>query len=116
MCDRFLDSTIAYQGRTIPEQNIRQIHKLTTSRFREGGFFPDLTFLLTLDPNESAKRILARHESNVFDNQSLSEFVKIQNNFLEIAKKVPDRVKTVSTDGAKEETFVKIQNIIDKAL
>ena len=58
LCDRFIDSTIAYQGygRGINLNKIKMLNDLAT-----GGLYPDVTFLLQLDVNSSIERLKSRY-------------------------------------------------------
>tara|TARA_Y100000591_G_scaffold251923_1_gene223424 strand:- start:357 stop:1001 length:645 start_codon:yes stop_codon:yes gene_type:complete len=83
ICDRFIDSTIAYQvyGKKINLNFINNIHKYILD-----GLKPDITFLLKVSKNSSRKRLKKRKTKNRYDNFSQSFYSKVQNSFLKIAK------------------------------
>ena len=83
ICDRFVDSTIAYQvyGKKIKLNFINNIHKYILD-----GLKPDITFLLKVSKNSSRKRLKKRKTKNRYDNFSQSFYSKVQNSFLKIAK------------------------------
>ena len=88
LCDRFIDSTIAYQGygRGIDLNKIKMLNDLAT-----GGLYPDVTFLLQLDVNSSIERLKSRYlnsESKLdrIENENKSFYRKIFDGYNEISK------------------------------
>ena len=83
ICDRFVDSTIAYQvyGKKVDVNFIKNIHKHILGNLR-----PDLTFVLKVSSNSSKKRLLKRKSKNRYDNFAQSFYDNAQNSFLKIAK------------------------------
>ena len=83
ICDRFVDSTIAYQiyGKKVNKIFIENIHKFILK-----GIKPNLTFILKVSSNSSKKRLSKRKNKNRYDKFAKSFYVKAQNSFLKIAK------------------------------
>ena len=83
ICDRFTDSTLAYQvyGKKINSNFINHIHK-----FILDGIKPNITFVLKVSSLSSRKRLLKRRSKNRYDNFAQSFYKKAQNSFLKIAK------------------------------
>ena len=83
ICDRFIDSTIAYQvyGKNVKKSFIDSIHKYIL-----GGIKPNLVFVLKVQANSSKKRLKARKIKNRYDNFPQSFYSKAQKSFLKIAK------------------------------
>ena len=83
ICDRFTDSTLAYQvyGKKINLNFINHIHK-----FILDGIKPNLTFVLKVSSLSSRKRLLKRRSKNRYDNFAQSFYNKAQKSFLKIAK------------------------------
>ena len=83
ICDRFIDSTIAYQvyGKNVKKSFIDNIHKYIL-----GGLKPNLVFVLKVDANSSKKRLKTRKIKNRYDNFPQSFYSKAQKSFLKIAK------------------------------
>jgi dTMP kinase len=83
ICDRFTDSTLAYQtfGKKVNKDFINNIHKHILN-----GVKPNITFLLKVSPNSSRKRLEKRKSKNRYDNFSQSFYNKAQKSFLKIAK------------------------------
>ena len=83
ICDRFVDSTIAYQvfGKKVNYNFVKNIHKIIL-----GNLKPDLTFVLKVSSESSRKRLLKRRTKNRYDNFAKSFYQKAQKSFVEIAK------------------------------
>ena len=83
ICDRFTDSTLAYQvyGKKININFINNIHK-----FILDGIKPNITFILKVSSNSSRKRLKKRQSKNRYDNFAQSFYTKAQKSFLKIAK------------------------------
>jgi dTMP kinase len=92
LCDRFLDSTRAYQGAAgvLPPDYIAGVETIAID-----GLMPDLTFLLDLPVEEGLKRANARRETSAVADRFEKESIKIQESrrraYLAIAVKEPDR-------------------------
>ncbi len=84
ICDRFIDSTIAYQvfGKKVNINFINNIHK-----FILNGIKPNLTFVLKVSSQSSRKRLLKRKTKNRYDNFPQIFYNSVQKAFLKIAKK-----------------------------
>ena len=83
ICDRFVDSTIAYQvyGKKVKPEFIKKIHNVIL-----GNLKPNITFVLKVNPGSSKRRLLKRKSKNRYDNFSQSFYSKAQKTFLKIAK------------------------------
>ena len=83
ICDRFIDSTIAYQvyGRKVKKTFIDNVHKFILQ-----GVKSNLTFVLKVSSNSSKQRLKKRKTKNRYDNFPQSFYTKAQNSFLKIAK------------------------------
>ncbi|MBA1338844.1 MAG: dTMP kinase [Pelagibacterales bacterium] len=83
ICDRFIDSTFAYQvyGKKVNKSFIDNIHS-----FILRGIKPNLVFILKVSSNSSKIRLKNRKTKNRYDNFSQSFYTEAQNSFLKIAK------------------------------
>ncbi len=83
ICDRFIDSTIAYQvyGKKVKRSFIDSIHKVILQNVK-----PDLTFILKVSSQSSKLRLKKRKTKNRYDNFSKSFYSKAQKAFIKIAK------------------------------
>ena len=83
ICDRFTDSTLAYQvyGKNVNINFINNIHKFILGKNK-----PNLTFVLKVSTETSKKRLKKRKTKNRYDNFAQNFYSKAQNSFLKIAK------------------------------
>lgn len=102
ICDRYLDSSLAYQGgaRGLGVDNILNVNMFATE-----NTFPDLTLLFDITPEEGLKRIAtnASREVNRLDLEKLEFHHKVRNTFLELAKKYPERYVIIDASKSREE-------------
>jgi dTMP kinase len=84
ICDRFVDSTFAYQvyGKKVNKKLIDTIHSFILNNAK-----PDLTFILKVNINKAMKRINKRKTKNRYDEFSVQFYKNVQNAFIKIAKK-----------------------------
>ena len=83
ICDRFIDSTLAYQvyGKKVNRNFINNIHKHILD-----GIKPNITFVLKVSSKISRNRLKKRRSRNRYDNFAQSFYTKAQKSFLKIAK------------------------------
>jgi len=118
LCDRFTDSTIAYQGygRGIPLDTIRNLDGLLCR-----GVFPDLTLLLDIDPETAAQRTGSRNRAALqnetrFEKEGLEFFRRVRQGYLEIAGQQPARVRVVDAGKSISEVHEQVSRAIDEFL
>ena len=114
ICDRFYDSTYAYQG-VAHNLGIDKMKKL--KKIIIGDIEPDVTFVLDIDPKLGLKRSLDRpNEENRFENYDIDFHNSIRNAFLEIAKKNKDRCVIVDASLNEKEINNLIINVINNLI
>lgn len=90
LCDRYLDSSLAYQGgaRGLGIDNVLNVNMFATE-----GTFPDLTLLFDIEPELGLARIAknAEREVNRLDLEKLEFHHGVRKTFLSLAKRYPDR-------------------------
>ncbi len=113
ICDRFTDSTIAYQGygRGLNINKIREIERLSID-----DFTPDLTFILDIDARAGLARSNARlmAENNTedrFERMDMDFHEKLRKGFLEIARNNDARCHIINAAQSIDEIFSEIKNI-----
>jgi dTMP kinase len=95
VCDRFSDSSVAYQGvaRGLGIQRVEELCDLAT-----GGLWPDLTILLRIDPDRAAQRI-GRRTADRFEEEGIQLQRLVAVGYDEVARRNPQRVRVVEADG-----------------
>ena len=98
VCDRFSDSSIAYQGaaRGLGTERVEEICDLAT-----GGVWPDLTILLRIDPTLAAKRI-GRRKADRFEEEGIELQRRVADGYDEVARRHPDRIRIVDAYGDRK--------------
>ena len=110
ICDRFEDSTLAYQGfgRKI---SIKEIERLSV--FVRGPLRPQLTFLLDLETREGLKR---SGRTDRMERQSLSFHEAVRKGFLTLAKREPKRFVVLNGQESREAIAKKIRERLERTL
>ena len=105
ICDRFIDSTLAYQvyGKGVNKSFVDSVHKYIL-----GNIKPDLTFILKVNISKALKRLNQRKKKNRYDKFSKDFYMKAQNAFIKIAKKNKKRYFVLDNSNDSED----IENII----
>jgi dTMP kinase len=111
LCDRFLDSTIAYQGYG-NGIDIKTIEKL--GLFATRGLEPDLTILFDISSEKGLSR--AGDKKDRIESRSLEYHKRVRNGYLELSKQYPSRIKVIKVDADKEEIFKKVKIYLDALL
>ena len=112
ICDRFTDSTLAYQvyGKKVNRKFIDNIHKYILN-----GIKANLTFILKVSPKSSRERLKKRRSTNRCDNFAQSFYTKAQKSFLKIAN---NKKKYFILDSSENNSYLekKIFSIVLKNL
>ena len=101
ICDRYLDSSLAYQGgaRGLGIDNVLNVNLFATE-----NTWPDLTLLFDIRPEVGLARISANanREVNRLDLEELSFHNKVRDSFLALAKRFPDRFVIIDAEQDRE--------------
>ena len=104
ICDRFMDSTIVYQG-----MRSHQAKKLSLTLFELIGINPDITFLIDMDPEIALDRALNRATNeDRFENYGINFQRQLRQNFLDIADKHNDRIKIIDGNRSPQQVAAQI--------
>ena len=97
ICDRFTDSTLAYQvyGKGVNKSFVDSIQKYILESIK-----PDLTFILKVNISTALQRLRKRKKKNRYDKFSKSFYIKVQNAFIKIAKN--NKGRCVIVDASKD--------------
>lgn len=111
LCDRYLDSSLAYQGnaRGLGYENILSINNFATE-----NTFPDLTILFDIQPELGLERISknSNREVNRLDLEKLDFHKKVREGFLELAKKYPERFYIVDASQPFLDVCLEVYDLI----
>ena len=104
ICDRFMDSTIVYQGMRSP-----QAKNLSIMLFELIGINPDITFLIDMDPEIALDRALHReNDEDRFENYGISFQRQLRQNFLDLANKHSGRIKIIDGNQSPQQVAAQI--------
>lgn len=114
LCDRFNDSTIAYQGGARGWDK-KWVHKLCD--FATDDLDPHLTLYLDIDPRIGFERLKkARHGKDRIESEKLLFHQKIRKAFRQIAKEEPKRFRILDASCSPDEVFLEAMDQIDELL
>ena len=125
LCDRFTDSTEAYQGsgRKLGNKAVLELHRILC-----GDLQPDLTILLDSDLATSVERARRRNvaktakagrfhkDENRFEQENRAFFGRVRNGYLAIARRETGRVVVVDARGTPSQTHAKILDVVKRKL
>ena len=120
LCDRFTDSTEAYQGagRKLGSDPVLELHRILC-----GDLQPDLTLLMDSDIASSVDRARRRNQKtskngrahkdeNRFEQENRAFFARVRNGYLAIARREPRRVAVIDARGTPSQTHAKILEVV----
>ena len=109
LCDRFTDSTVAYQGygRNLDRALIDQLNQIATN-----GLQSDLTLWLDVDVEIGLGRAQRRGASDRMEQATLTFHRRVQQGFIELAQTFPDRIVRVDASLSPEEVASVIQAVV----
>jgi dTMP kinase len=123
LCDRFTDSTEAYQGggRKLGSEPVLALHRILC-----GDLQPDLTILMDSDVAASVERARRRNkivkagrgksDENRFEQESRAFFGRVHSAYIAIAAREPQRVAVVNARGSIQETHQQIVEVVRRKL
>ncbi len=124
LCDRFTDSTEAYQGsgRRLGSAAVLDLHRVLC-----GNLQPDLTLLLDSDAAASVSRARRRntrasknmgrgHDENRFEQEKRAFFLRVHEGYMAIARREPGRVVMMDARGTPAQTHAKIVEVVRRRL
>ena len=115
LCDRYLDSSLAYQGGA---RGLGVDKVLSINMFATEGEYPDLTLLFDLEPEEGLKRIEKNkgREVNRLDLEKLEFHKKVRDNFHALAKKYSTRYVVIDASKSLNEVEDEVYKIIKETI
>ncbi|EKE04709.1 MAG: Thymidylate kinase [uncultured bacterium] len=107
LCDRYIDSTIAYQGYA-RGLNIEELVSL--NNFATHTLWPDLTLIFDINPEISLKRV--GDNKDRLESESINFHKKVREGYLELAKQHPSRIKIINSNQSIEDIYKDVMQII----
>ncbi len=117
LCDRFIDSSLAYQGvgRNLGIKNVFSVNK-----FGIGDLMPNKTFFLDFPPHLAFERMKKKQKFDRIETQSEEFYIQLYNGFLQLIEYGKetnnDRIIKIDVSGTKFETHEIIKKEMDKLL
>ncbi|MCC2646240.1 MAG: dTMP kinase [Rickettsiaceae bacterium] len=97
ICDRFIDSTAAYQGSALSDELVFNMHEQIF-----GSFLPSFTFYMQINPRKALERALSRGDINKFEGKPLEFHEIVQESFLKLAEKFPERIIVIDAERTQD--------------
>lgn len=116
LCDRFNDSTVAYQGvgRGLGIEQVRQLCTLICD-----GVTPDITFYLDVTPEVGLDRALKSHSERILDrieSQEMTFHQRIREAFLQMARREQARFHVIDAHQTQDGVFEQVMQVIEEHL
>lgn len=118
ICDRFTDSTIAYQGEA---RGLGRDYVASCCSLATGGFEPDITFYVDIDPKLGLMRTHKRNKSATesfdrLENEALAFHEKVRAAYQRLAELSPDRIITLDGTQSPEALYISAYSALSKKL
>ncbi|BAQ09476.1 thymidylate kinase [Bacillus sp. OxB-1] len=111
LCDRFIDSSLAYQGHA---RGLGMEEVLAINKFAIGETMPDLTIFFDIPPEAGLARIASNEnrEQNRLDNESLQFHRVVYEGYQQVLQRYPERIRSVDASLSEEEVAEKVWKLI----
>ena len=113
ICDRFIDSTYAYQGfgRGIELGVLENINN-----FAVEGIMPDITFFFDLDPELALGRRMASTVTDRIENEKMEFHRKVHDGYVKLAEKYPDRIRKIDSSRSVEAIWDDVKQLLESII
>lgn len=113
LCDRFIDSSLVYQGfaRGIGMEEVKRVNE-----FAVEGYMPDLTLYFSVDPQIGLSRVQQDQvrEWNRLDQETLAFHKKVEAGYNQITQQFPERIKVIDANQSMEQVLSETLEIVMK--
>lgn len=113
LCDRYADSTVAYQG-VARGLGVEDVTRLT--KFATGDLTPDLTVWLDLDPDVGLARVARSGTGNRMEDRDVMFHRRVRTGFAILADKAPTRIQRVSADADYSTVLTAVLGLVDRVV
>lgn len=114
ICDRFIDSTLAYQGYGRAQGDIAVIGKIESLIEQFVPCLPELTLWLDLPVLEGMARANKRSVADRFEQQATEFFTRVHQGFSVLASDQPKRIQRIDAQGSAEEVSQRIWQTVQQ--
>ena len=114
VCDRFTDSTVAYQGFGRADGDATVRHKIDILIEQFVVQLPELTLWLDLPVLEGMARANKRSAADRFEQQATEFFTRVHQGFSTLANEQPERIKRIDASGAADEVSTRIWQTVQE--
>ncbi len=113
ICDRFIDSSVVYQGigRGLGEKFIKELNKFVTENIE-----PDITFFLDISPQNAWLRKIGIQTSDRFESENINFHQKIYLGYKKLIAENPSRIICIDANVSPEEIHTQIVNAIKEKI
>lgn len=113
LCDRFADSTTAYQGagRGLAPDVLNALHRLATH-----GLWPDLTLLIDVPVATGMERAGSRGQKDRIEQESIDFHERVRTGFLDLARSEPDRIRVIDGNADVQAVHQAIRRAVEAVL
>ncbi len=110
ICDRYVDSTFAYQGygRGLDMEMLEKVNGIAID-----GTMPDITFFFDIDPEVSLSRRMASSAADRIENEKPDFHRKVHEGYMKLARKEPQRIKTIDSSRTVEQIWMDVKKHLD---
>ena len=111
LCDRYIDSSVAYQGyaRGLDIERIISLNNIATDNLN-----PDLTIVFDVETETAIKRV--GDIKDRLEKEGVEFHKKLRYGYLELAKRFPERIKTVNANLSIDEVFTQVKEALNTTL
>jgi len=111
LCDRYTDSSVAYQGyaRGLDVEKIIELNKIATENLE-----PDLTIVFDVETETAIKRV--GEIKDRLEQEGIEFHKKLRKGYLELAKRFPQRIKVINANLSIEEVFSQVINALEDSM
>ncbi len=113
ICDRFVDSSYAYQGcgRGVDLKTVADVNRAAVD-----GVVPDITFFLNIDPRLAIERRIKSTGADRIEQEKMDFHMRVYEGYRKMALLYPDRIKTIDASKSIEEISLQIKTYLKEIL
>lgn len=113
ICDRFVDSSYAYQsyGRGIPMETVKAANQIALS-----GIMPEMTIFMDIPPELALSRRMRASTADRLEMEKIEFHKRVYKGYKELALLEPERIKTIDAKKRKAEVWLDIRKLLENLI